>query len=112
MQIYDIMQAQFEVPCAQEDALGCLDIPMNRDDPPEVMMVHLEQEQLFLLTHSEGGHRMTGVQMIHLAVEKLRACGPFYGSALSVWHGKDTNFCRHWVNFRTAIHEKYGEMLA
>ena len=94
MQIYNTTPARFELPRAQEeeDALGRLDIIMNQDDQQEVMMVLLEQEQLFFLAHPEGGRGMTDVQMIRLAVENLRACGTLYERALSVWHDKDAEF--------------------
>ena len=39
----------------QEDAMGRLFIPVNRNDPPKVIMVGLEQEQLFYLVHPEEG---------------------------------------------------------
>ena len=114
MQIYNTTPARFELPRAQEeeDSLGRLDIIMNQDDQQEVMMVLLEQEQLFFLAHPEGGRGMTDVQMISLTVEKMRACGPLYGRALSVWHSKDSEFCRHWKNFCTTINDQYVEMLA
>ena len=85
---------------------------MNRDDNPDVTMVHLEEEKLFFPTHSKGGYGMTDVQMIHLTVKKLRARGPLYVRALSVWHGMDAEFFSHWENFCTTIDKQYVEMLS
>ena len=50
--------------------------------------------------------------MIRLAVKKMRAYGHLLERALSVWHGKDAEFCYHWVNFCTTINKQYVEMLA
>ena len=88
------MQRMYGTPTSQEeeDAVGWLFIPMNRDDPPEVMMVGLEQEQLFFLAHPEGGRELSEVQLIRQAIQKLRACGPLYGRALSVWNSKDSHY--------------------
>ena len=69
------------------------------------MIVHLEQEQLFPLAHLKRDRAMTDVQMIRLVVEKLRACGPLYGIALSVWHATDLELFRHWANFCTTTNE-------
>ena len=37
---------------------------MDQDDPPEVMMLHLEETQLFFLAHPDGDGSYTNVQMI------------------------------------------------
>ena len=114
IEVYNTIQAWYGVPGAQEeeDTLGRLDIPMNQDYPPEVMMIHLEQEKLIFLVHLEGGRVMTDVQMTHLAVKRLRACLSLYGRALSVWHGKDAEFRRHCAKFCTTIEKQYVEMFA
>ena len=65
-------------------------------------MVSLEQEQLFFLAHPEGGREL----------QKLRACGPLYGRALSVWNSKDSHYQKVWANFHATIEEQYVEMLA
>ena len=76
------------------------------------MVVHLEQEQLFFIPTPRKGYGMTGVQMIRLAVEKMRARGPLYGRTLSLWHVKDAEFLCHWATFCTTIDKHYMEMLA
>jgi len=72
----------------------------------------LEQEQLFFLAHPEGGRELSEVQLIRHAIQKLRACGPLYGRALSVWNSKDSDYRKVWANFRATIEEQYVEMLA
>ena len=49
----------YEIPTAQEedDATTLFDLPMNCDDPPEVLMLHLEEVQLLFLAHLDGGHK-------------------------------------------------------
>ena len=76
------------------------------------MMVSLEQEQLFFLAHPEGGRKLSEVQLIRHAIKKLRACGPLYGRALSVWNSKDSDYRKVWANFCATIEEQYVEMLA
>ena len=44
---------------------------MDQDDPSEVMMLHLEETQLFFLAHSDGDGEYTGIQMIRQAKAKL-----------------------------------------
>ena len=85
---------------------------MDHNDPPEVMMLAIEQVQLFFLAHPECGHRMTDVHLIYQGVKKLQACSPHYGKALSIWNAKDTTFCMIWINSRTMADEEYVEVLA
>ena len=44
---------------------------MDQDDPPEAMMLQIEETQLFFLAHPEGGRGYTNVKMIHQAMENL-----------------------------------------
>ena len=39
--------------------------------PPEVIMIHIEEIQLFFLAHPDGDRRYTNVQMIRQAVKNL-----------------------------------------
>ena len=55
---------------------------------------------------------MSEVQLIHHAIQKLRACGPLYGRALSVWNSKDSDYPKVWANFCATIDKQYVEMLA
>ena len=44
---------------------------MNFDDPPEVIMLYLEDVQLFFLTHPDGIRGYTDVQLVHQDVKNL-----------------------------------------
>ena len=55
----------------EEDTPVWFALPMDQDDPPEVMMIHLEETQLFFLTHSDGNRGYNDVQMICQAIQTL-----------------------------------------
>ena len=61
------------MPSAQEedDMTARFDPPIDQDEPPKVMMIHIEETQLFFLAHPDGNRGYTDVQMIHQAVENL-----------------------------------------
>ena len=45
------------MPSAQEeDATVRFVLPMDQDDLPEIMMLQIEETQLFFLAHPEGDH--------------------------------------------------------
>ena len=45
----------------EDDVTTQFDLPIDRDDPPEVMMLHIEETQLFFLAHLDGGRGYTDV---------------------------------------------------
>jgi len=55
-----------------KEALVKMESPMIRDEPIEVVLRLMEEVQLFLLAHPEGGHDMTEVQLIRNAIMKIR----------------------------------------
>ena len=55
---------------------------------------------------------MTGVQLIHQGMNKLKACGPLYGKALSICNAKEVAVHMIWLNFETTINKQYIKMLA
>ena len=61
------LQLRYEFPSAQEEdnALARFVLPMKCEDPPEVMMLHVEEVQLLFLAHPDGGCAYTDVQLIH-----------------------------------------------
>ena len=84
LNILGCMQARYGIPSAQEeeDALGWLELPMDRNDQQEVMMLAIEQVQLFFLTYPEGGHRMTDAQLIRQRYkEATRMCPTLWQGA-------------------------------
>ena len=56
---------------------------MDHNDPPEVIMLGIEQVQLFFQAYSEGSHEMTNVQL-RQDVEKLSSYNGLYGKAMSI----------------------------
>ena len=55
----------------EEDATVQFALPMDQDDPTEVMMLQIEETQLFFLAHPDGGRGYTDVQMIRQAMQNL-----------------------------------------
>ena len=55
---------------------------------------------------------MTGVQLIHQGMNKLKACGPLYGKALSICNAKEVAVHMIWLNFATTINKQYIRMIA
>ena len=85
---------------------------LTSDDPPEVMMLHLEEVQLFFLVHPDGGRGYTDVQLIRQAIKNLRAFGYLYVKALGIWNRKDPAHRMVWINFKTTMYKQYERMLA
>ena len=52
--------------------MECLEPPMHHNDLPKVMMLDIEQVQLFFLAHPEGDHKMTDVQFIYQGVTNYK----------------------------------------
>ena len=97
-------------PQEEEDATVRFTLPMDQDDPPEVML-QIEETQLFFLAHPEVGRGYTGVQMIHQATANLRAHGHLYAEALTIWLHKDPAHRVIWTNFKTCMYQHYERML-
>ena len=108
------MQKRYGIPSAQEeeDALVHFHITMDHNDRPEVMMLSLEEIQLFFIAHPEGSCRYMDTQFIHQAIKNLRACGSLYVKALSIWNSKESTYCITWVNLKTTINEQFVRILA
>ena len=62
MEILWCLQANYGTPSTQEeeDATARFGLPMDQDDPPEVMMLHLEEIQVFL-AHLNGDGAYTDI---------------------------------------------------
>ena len=85
---------------------------MNRDDPPKVMMLHLEEVHLFFLAHPDGGRECKDVQLICQAIKDLRTLGYLYKKALSIWNANDLAQQMVLINFKTNMYAQYRRMLA
>ena len=85
---------------------------MNHDDSPDVMMLHLEEVQLFFLAHPDGGCRNTDIQLIRQVVKNLREFGYLYIKALGIWNAKDPAHQMVWTNFTTTMYKQYERVLA
>ena len=88
----------------EDNASVRLDLPIDRDYPPEVMMLHLEEIQLFFLAHADSGRAYTDAQMICQAIKNLQA--------VAVWNREDPTHRMIWTNFNNCIYEQYERMLA
>ena len=73
LEILECLQVRYGIPSTKEedDASIRFNLPMNRDDPSEVMMLHLEEIQFFFLVHPDGGRGYTDVQLIHQVIKNL-----------------------------------------
>lgn len=113
IEILRYLQARYGTPTPQEeqDATERFATPMNPDDPPEVMMLALEELQQFWLAHPEGGRGYTDVQLIRQATANLWAHGHLYSKALSKWNREDAAHRMVWTNFKTCMYEQYERML-
>ena len=69
-------------------ALLCLNDPMDRDMPIEVMLRSLEEVKMFLLVSPEYNRELTEVNLIDHALIKLSETGGFYTKALENWNGR------------------------
>ena len=78
--------------------------------PPEVMMLHLEEIQLFFLAHPDGDCGYTDVQIICQAVKNTRVLGHIYIKALTNWNREDPTHQKVWTNFKTCIYTQYEKM--
>ena len=88
------------------------DLPMDRDDPPKVMMLHIEEIQLFFLAHPDGDRGFSDTQMIRQAIKKIQALSPLYSKALTNWNRGDPAHCKVWNNFKHCMYAQYNRMLA
>ena len=113
LEIPRCLQSNFRTPSAQEeeDTTARFDLTMDRDDPPEVMMLHIEEIQLFFLAYPDGNHGYTNVQMICQAVKNLQALVHLYAKALTSWHREDPDHHKVWNNFKDFMHTQYEMML-
>ena len=89
-QIIFSMQLNYGKPGIGEikKALICLNDPIDRDMPIEVMMKSLEKAQIFLLASPEENRELTEVNLIDHALIKLLETGGFYTKALENWNGR------------------------
>ena len=73
LEILESLQVRYGIPSAQEEdnVLARFELPMNRDDPLEAMMLHLEEIQIFFLAHLDGNCRYTDIQLICQSVKNL-----------------------------------------
>jgi len=74
---------------------------MVRDKPIEVVLQSIEEVQLFLLAHPEGGHKMTKVQLIRTIIMKMRDLGRVWARPLEKWLVKPVLLRQTWVYFKT-----------
>jgi hypothetical protein len=113
IEILRCLQARYGTPTPQEekDATDRFATPMNPDDPPEVMILALEELQQFWLAHPEGGRGYTDVQLIRQATANLWTHGHLYSKAIVEWNKKDASHRMVWTNFKTCMYDQYERML-
>ena len=89
-QNFSRMQLKYGKPGIGEikKALLCLNDPMDRDMPIEVMLRSLEEVKMFLLVSPEYNRELTEVNLIDHALIKLSETGGFYTKALENWNGR------------------------
>ena len=57
------LQLMYRIPSAQEEgnATTRFTLPMDQDDPPKVMMLHLKEVQQFFIAYPDGSREYTDV---------------------------------------------------
>ena len=112
--ILELLKRLYGTPSLQEldQALLRLHYPMYCNQPVYVMLRTTEEFQMFLMSHPDGDHEISYVNLISYAMIKLSKCGGLYTKAIERWQGKtkeDKNisakFCQHLI-------VKYETMLA
>ena len=58
-----------------EQALLCLDKPMDRNQPVDMMLYTTDEVQMFLMAHPYGYCKLINVNLISYAITKLSKCG-------------------------------------
>ena len=112
-QIKEALRSRFGTPTDAEmkEALVKMETPMIRDEPIEVVLRMMEEVQLFLLAHPEGGHEMTEVQLIRNVIMKMRDLGGLWTRPLEKWLIEPVLTRQTWTYFKTFMVTKYEEML-
>ena len=112
-QIKEALRSRFGTPTDAEmkEALVKMETPMIRDEPIEVVLRMMEEVQLFLLAHPEGGHEMTEVQLIRNVIMKMRDLGGVWTRPLEKWLVEPVLTRQTWTYFKTFMVTKYEEML-
>ena len=67
-------------------ALLCLNGPMNRSHPIEVMLRGIEEVQIFLPANPEEDRQLSEPNIIGYALIKLSKCGGMYAKSLERWN--------------------------
>ena len=60
----------------------CLHDPMDFNQPFEVMLLTIEEVQVFLVAHPDGDRELINVNLISYAMIKLSKCGGLYSKAI------------------------------
>ena len=68
-----------------------LNASIDRNQPIEVMMCHIEEVQMFLLANPEEGQQFTEIQLITNALIKLSVAGGMYAKPLEKWLQRDAS---------------------
>ena len=112
-QIISCMQLNYGKPGIGviKKAILCLNDPMDRDMPIEVMLQILEEVQIFLLASPEENRELTEVNLIDHAIIKLSETGGFYTKEIEKWNGHLVADPHKWATFRTVMVGEYEHML-
>ena len=113
-QIISFMQLNYGKPGIGEikKSLLCLNDPMDRNMPIEVILTSLEEVQMFLLASPEENRELKEVNLINHALIKLSDIGILYMKALEKWNGRLVADQRKCATFRTVMVGEYNRMLA
>ena len=68
-----------------EQALLCLDKPMDRNQPVDMMLYTTEEVQMFLMAHLDGDHELRDVNLISYTMIKFSKCVGLYTKAIERW---------------------------
>ena len=92
-------------------ALLCLNKPMNRMQPVEVMIRVIKEVQLFLLSNLDKDRTLNESNLISFTLIKLTKTRGMYAKGIEKWKKMPSQDRIKWAKFSTHMVEDYNKQL-